>query len=238
LSIGEIQAPRSKRLVDSCTSREGSRAFTSGVRLARHRRWADARRVSAGVITCCAVTLGWPYDDALSLSRPVLRAAGGETPPADSPGGPGHLAGIGEAPERQYVASMKPMRPRGQFETGFTLRAGPGGVRVPRGRVRACASHGLWAGIQEAITRPPCPAAGLPGPARWGDRARGGAGGVGRDAGPLGGSVPGNGAGLWIEVNAGGSGDYAGVICLHTGPAGLDGAESDTGGTGRSPASA
>ena len=41
--------------------------------------------------------------------------------------------------------------------------------------------------------------------------------------------MPGNGAGLWIELNAGGSGDYAGVICLHTGPAGLDGAESGTG---------
>jgi hypothetical protein len=41
--------------------------------------------------------------------------------------------------------------------------------------------------------------------------------------------VPGNGAWLWIELNANGTGDYAGAICIHTGPAGLNGAESDTG---------
>lgn len=43
------------------------------------------------------------------------------------------------------------------------------------------------------------------------------------------GGVPGNGAWLWIGLNADGTGDYAGAICIHTGPAGLDGAESDTG---------
>jgi hypothetical protein len=43
------------------------------------------------------------------------------------------------------------------------------------------------------------------------------------------GGVPGNGAWLWIELNTGGTGDYAGAICIHTGPAGLNGAESDTG---------
>src|SRR5258708_6151712 len=43
------------------------------------------------------------------------------------------------------------------------------------------------------------------------------------------GGVPGNGAWLWIGLNANGTGDYAGAICIHTGPAGLDGAESDTG---------
>jgi hypothetical protein len=42
------------------------------------------------------------------------------------------------------------------------------------------------------------------------------------------GGVPGNGAWLWIEL-ANGTGDYAGAICIHTGSAGLDGAESDTG---------
>jgi hypothetical protein len=43
------------------------------------------------------------------------------------------------------------------------------------------------------------------------------------------GGVPGNGAWLWIELNANGTGDYAGAICIHTGPAGLNSAESDTG---------
>jgi hypothetical protein len=43
------------------------------------------------------------------------------------------------------------------------------------------------------------------------------------------GGVPGNGAWLWIELNPGGTGDYAGAICIHTGPAGLNAAESDTG---------
>lgn len=41
--------------------------------------------------------------------------------------------------------------------------------------------------------------------------------------------MPGNGAWLWIELNADGTGDYAGAICIHTGPAGLNAAESDTG---------
>jgi hypothetical protein len=41
--------------------------------------------------------------------------------------------------------------------------------------------------------------------------------------------VPGNGAWLWIELNANGTGDYAGAICIHAGSAGLDSAESHTG---------
>ena len=44
-----------------------------------------------------------------------------------------------------------------------------------------------------------------------------------------GGGVPGNGAWLWIELNTDGTGDYAGAICIHTGPAELDGAEPDSG---------
>jgi hypothetical protein len=42
------------------------------------------------------------------------------------------------------------------------------------------------------------------------------------------GGVPGNGAWLWIELNADGTGDYQGAICIHTGPTG-DGAESEQG---------
>lgn len=43
------------------------------------------------------------------------------------------------------------------------------------------------------------------------------------------GGVLGNGAWLWIELNTNGTGDYAGAICIHTGSAGLNAAESDTG---------
>ena len=39
----------------------------------------------------------------------------------------------------------------------------------------------------------------------------------------------GNGAWLWIELNANGTGDYTGAICIYAGSGGLNGAESDTG---------
>jgi hypothetical protein len=38
------------------------------------------------------------------------------------------------------------------------------------------------------------------------------------------GGVPGDGVWLWIELNSNGSGDYIGSDCIHTGPAGLNGA--------------
>jgi hypothetical protein len=38
------------------------------------------------------------------------------------------------------------------------------------------------------------------------------------------GGVPGDGVWLWIELNRNGSGDYTGADCIHTGPAGLNGA--------------
>ena len=38
------------------------------------------------------------------------------------------------------------------------------------------------------------------------------------------GGVPGSGVWLWIELNRNGSGDYTGADCIHTGPAGLNGA--------------
>src|SRR6266496_5128958 len=38
------------------------------------------------------------------------------------------------------------------------------------------------------------------------------------------GGVPGDGVWLWIEMNSNGTGDYTGSDCIHTGPAGLNGA--------------
>lgn len=38
------------------------------------------------------------------------------------------------------------------------------------------------------------------------------------------GGVPGDGVWLWIELNSNGGGDYTGSDCIHTGPAGLNGA--------------
>jgi hypothetical protein len=38
------------------------------------------------------------------------------------------------------------------------------------------------------------------------------------------GGVPGDGVWLWIELNRNGTGDYTGADCIHTGPAGLNGA--------------
>src|SRR5512132_4327609 len=38
------------------------------------------------------------------------------------------------------------------------------------------------------------------------------------------GGVPGDGVWLWVALNSGGSGDYQGTDCIHTGSAGLNGA--------------
>jgi hypothetical protein len=43
------------------------------------------------------------------------------------------------------------------------------------------------------------------------------------------GGVPGDGVWLWIELNSNGGGDYTGSDCIHTGPAGLNGAASERG---------
>ena len=43
------------------------------------------------------------------------------------------------------------------------------------------------------------------------------------------GGVPGDGVWLWIELNRNGSGDYTGADCIHTGPAGLNGAGHERG---------
>ncbi len=43
------------------------------------------------------------------------------------------------------------------------------------------------------------------------------------------GGVPGDGVWLWIELNRDGSGDYTGSDCIHTGPAGLNGAAHERG---------
>src|SRR6266566_6310892 len=43
------------------------------------------------------------------------------------------------------------------------------------------------------------------------------------------GGVHGDGVWLWIELNRNGSGDYTGADCIHTGPAGLNGAGHERG---------
>jgi hypothetical protein len=43
------------------------------------------------------------------------------------------------------------------------------------------------------------------------------------------GGVPGDGVWLWIELNSNGTGDYTGSDCIHTGPAGLNGAAHERG---------
>ena len=43
------------------------------------------------------------------------------------------------------------------------------------------------------------------------------------------GGVPGDGVWLWIALNRGGTGDYQGTDCIHTGPAGLNGAAHEQG---------
>ena len=43
------------------------------------------------------------------------------------------------------------------------------------------------------------------------------------------GGVPGDGVWLWIELNRDGSGDYTGSDCIHTGPAGVNGAAREQG---------
>ena len=43
------------------------------------------------------------------------------------------------------------------------------------------------------------------------------------------GGVPGDGVWLWIALNSGGTGDYQGTDCIHTGPAGLNGAAHEQG---------
>lgn len=43
------------------------------------------------------------------------------------------------------------------------------------------------------------------------------------------GGVPGDGVWLWIALNSGGTGDYQGTDCIHTGSAGLNGAAHEQG---------
>jgi hypothetical protein len=43
------------------------------------------------------------------------------------------------------------------------------------------------------------------------------------------GGVPGDGVWLWIELNGNRTGDYTGTDCIHTGPAGLNGAAHEQG---------
>jgi hypothetical protein len=43
------------------------------------------------------------------------------------------------------------------------------------------------------------------------------------------GGVPGDGVWLWVALNSGGSGDYQGTDCIHTGSAGLNGAAHESG---------
>jgi len=43
------------------------------------------------------------------------------------------------------------------------------------------------------------------------------------------GGVPGDGVWLWIALNGNGTGDYTGTDCIHTGPAGLNGAAHEQG---------
>jgi len=43
------------------------------------------------------------------------------------------------------------------------------------------------------------------------------------------GGVPGDGVWLWIALNNNGTGDYQGTDCIHTGPAGLNGAAHEQG---------
>jgi hypothetical protein len=43
------------------------------------------------------------------------------------------------------------------------------------------------------------------------------------------GGVPGDGVWLWIELNSNRTGDYTGTDCIHTGPAGLNGAAHEQG---------
>lgn len=85
-----------------------------------------------------------------------------------------------------------------------------------------------WIGMTALAAALACPAALAAAPSAFADYGTGAQYQIEiSDNSPSG--VPGNGAWLWIELNANGTGDYAGAICIHTGPAGLDGAESDSG---------